>query len=411
MSKLILTIIISLTAFLNHQNTKSNPEKIQLQVVKDSLTNTLTNANKEGELVGFSVSIINQDTILYNEGFGYSDSKNNKKYQTNTIQNVGSISKTFIGISLLKAQELGKLNIHDPINKYLPFELVNPSYPDTPITLLQLATHSSSIIDYEENYLKGFILKNKEIKKDEVPFTHFQNPDKRIPLIDFLEACFSKDGKWYTPKSFSANKPGSTFKYTNFGANLCALIIAQATEMSFKEFTKTYIFEPLGMKDSAWALNEVDASRRSKFYLYKDQKIADYESITYPDGGLFTTSEDLSKYLSELMKGYDGKGTILNNTSYNAFFKKRFKDNINKSGRINVGTFIEYNNDFIGSTDLLIGHNGSDLGSLAMMYFNPETKIGKILMINTDIDYKEEVVVPHIKDVWKSIIKFENNLQ
>lgn len=379
-------------------------------LIKDSLTSKLREANKEGELVGFSVAITHKDKVLYNEGFGFSDEKNNKKYLTNTIQNIGSVSKTFLGISLLKAQELGKLNLDDSINKYLPFKVVNPNFPNTPITIRQLATHSSSINDYENNYLRAFILEKDKLDEDEVPFSHFQKPDKRISLLEFLEACFSKSGKWYTDKMFSKNKPGSVFQYTNFGADLCGLIIAEAVGMPYKEFTKKYIFEPLKMKNSGWSIKEVDASKRSNFYLFKGQKIADYTCITYPNGGLFTSSIDLSKYLSELIKGYDGKGTLLTKDSYKTFFEKHFSNELNKKGRINVGTFIEYNNDFIGSTDLLIGHNGSDLGSLAMMYFNPETKIGKILMINTDIDYKEEIVVPYIKSVWKTIIEFENKL-
>ncbi|WP_299118922.1 serine hydrolase domain-containing protein [uncultured Winogradskyella sp.] len=407
---LILLLIASLFSSKqgNGQNDKQDHNQIKL---KDSLTHSLVAANSDDELVGFSVAVIDQDKVLYNEGFGYADSKNKKLYKTNTIQNVGSVSKTFIGIALLKAQELGKLNLNDPINNYLPFEVVNPNHPEIPITILQLATHSSSIVDYEENYLKGFILENEKVEDDEVPFTHFQKPDKRISFIDFLEASLSKEGKWYTEEAFSDNKPGSTFEYTNYGADLCALIIAQASGMSFKEFTKKHIFDPLNMRDSAWSLKEVDSLRRSKFYLFKGQKIADYECISYPNGGLLTSSEDLSKYLAELMKGYDGKGTLLTKNSYEMFFEKRFENNINESGRINVGIFVEYNNNFIGSSDLLIGHNGSDLGSLAMLYFNPETKIGKLLMINTDIDYKEEIVVPYIKAVWKSILEFENKLK
>lgn len=389
---------------------ESTPEK-DFSIVRDSLTDALQKANKEGELVGFSVAIIDQDRVLYNEGFGYADSKNNTPYQTNTIQNIGSISKTLIGISLFKAQELGKLQLDDPINNYLPFEVVNPNYPNIPITIRQLATHTSSISDYEENYLKGFILEKDTLDDDEVPFTHFQKPDKRISLLDFLEANFSKTGTWYTPEMFSENKPGTTFEYSNFGADLCALVVQQATGMLYKDFTQIYIFDPLQMQNSGWAIKDIDDSKRSKFYLFKDQKIADYTCITYPDGGLFTSSEDLGIYLSELINGYRGKGTILTPESYTEFFKKHFDATINESGRINVGTFVEYNNDFIGSTDLLIGHNGSDLGSLAMMYFNPETNIGKILMINTDIDYKEDVVVPYIKDAWNTIIAYENKLK
>ncbi|MDH7448148.1 serine hydrolase [Aquimarina sp. 2201CG14-23] len=99
MSKSILILVLSLIGLFSKQMA-TNLDKTNTDmhsVVKDSLTTTLHNANKDGELVGFSVAIIDQNNILYNKGFGYSDSKNKKKYQTNTIQNVGSISKTFIG--------------------------------------------------------------------------------------------------------------------------------------------------------------------------------------------------------------------------------------------------------------------------------------------------------------------------
>ncbi len=412
MKKPILIVFLISALFSCKPKTEDQQQsKKDFSAVKDSLSSRLKMANKDGELVGFSVAVITQDTVLYNKGFGFADSGNKKEYRANTIQNIGSISKTILGIALLKAQELGKLSLEDPINNYLPFKVVNPNYPDIPITIHQLATHSSSIVDDEENYLKAFILEKDEIKKEEeVAFTHFRKSDKRMPLLDFLEACFSEEGKWYTPKMFSENKPGSTFKYTNFGADLCGLVIARATGMSYKEFTKKHIFNPLQMNNSGWSVKDVDSLKRSKFYLFKGQKIADYSCITYPDGGAFTSSEDLGKFLAELMKGFEGKGTLLNTESYKELFKKQYNTPLNESGRINVGIFIEYNNDFIGSSDLLIGHNGSDLGALAMMYFNPETKIGKILMINTDVDYKDDVVVPYIKDVWKTIIEFENKL-
>lgn len=411
MNKSILIIFLTFIIY-SCKNQTSNNEKQDFSLVKDSLTSKLNVANKDGEIVGFSVSIIDQDNVLYNKGFGFADSKNNIEYQTNTIQNIGSIAKTFLGISLLKAQELGKLNLDDPINKYLPFKVVNPNYPDIPITIRHLATHSSTILDDEENYLKTYTLDKEKInKKEEVAFNHFQKPDKKIPLADFLKACLSENGKWYTTKMFSDNKPGSTFEYTNFGADLCALVIMQATGMNYKKFTQKYIFQPLKMESSGWSISEVDSLKRSKFHLMKGQKIADYNTTTYPDGGFFTSSEDLGKFLSELIKGYNGNGTLLNKESYKEYFKKQFEEPISESGRINVGLFNEYNNDFIGSTDLLIGHNGSDFGSFALMYFNPETKIGTIVMSNTDIDYQDDVVVPVIKDIWKTVIEYKDKLK
>ena len=126
------------------------------------LTEELENICSREYINGFSVAIVNQDGTLYEKGFGYSDIKASKKYTNNTIQNIASISKTFIGIALLKAQELGKLNLDDPINKHLSFNVNNPYFPNEQITIRQLATHTSSIKDpsrYEKN---GYILKEND---------------------------------------------------------------------------------------------------------------------------------------------------------------------------------------------------------------------------------------------------------
>lgn len=412
MNKTVLMLFLIFTIISCKQQSQTS-SKIQkdFSAIKDSLTTKLKMVNKDREVVGFSVAIVDQKNVLYNKGFGQANSKDSILYNTNTIQNIGSVAKTFLGISLLKAQELGKLNIDDPINNYLPFRVINPNYPDIPITIRHLATHTSSIIDEEENYLKAFILENDSInKKEEVAFSHFQKSDKRISLMDFLQACLSEEGQWYTSKMFSEKTPGETFEYSNFGADLCGLVIAQATGVSYADFTEEYIFKPLKMKNSGWTIKGIDSLKRSNFYLFKGQKIADYTAITYPNGGLFTSSEDLGKFLTELINGYQGEGKLLSKDSYKEFYKKQFDKPINESGRINVGIFNEYNNDFIGSTDLLIGHNGSDFGSFALMYFNPETKIGTIVMSNTDIDYKDDVVVPVIKDIWKTVIEYKDKL-
>ena len=110
MRKLIVLIIINGLFYQNYGQTGDT--------ITNRLTNDLEEIYSQGHIVGFSVAIVNQEGILFNKGFGYADKQENKKYTENTLQNIGSISKTFIGVALLKAQELGKLDIDDPINKY-----------------------------------------------------------------------------------------------------------------------------------------------------------------------------------------------------------------------------------------------------------------------------------------------------
>lgn len=375
---------------------------------EQQFTSALDKVYHSGNVVGFSVSLVTKEKVVYNKGFGFSDVKNEQEYTKNTVQNIASISKTVIGISLLKAVEMNLLKLDDPINQYLPFKVINPNHSETPITLRHLATHTSSITDKEEIYYKGYIKLKEETPKDEVFYNHFNAPQTRVPLLNFLETYFSKESKSYDTELFSKNKPGEKFEYSNLGANLCAMAIANASKKTFKEFTQEYVFKPLKMNDTTWDLEQVNATKRSKFYLYKNVQITDYSCITYPDGGLFTSTHDLSLYLSELMKGYAGKGKLLTNKSYEELFKSQTKVSLSDSGRLKVGLFIEYNDTFLSTNKLLIGHNGGDLGVFTAMYFSPKTELGKILFVNTDIDYKDEVV-PTIKAIWKTIERNENN--
>ena len=136
--------------------------------------------------------------------------------------------------------------------------------------------------------------------------------------------------------------------------------------------------------------------------------LAEYSLITYPDGGFISSTNDLGLYLSELMKGYDGKGTRLNKTCYQNLFEKQVLKT--EDSEEESGIFIEYTNDFIRIPNALIGHNGSDPGVSTAMYFSSETETGKILFINTDSDFNDNYW-PEVVAIWQSLIDFEDSLK
>lgn len=117
------------------------------RAAQDSLTAELEVLRNQGHFIGFGVAIVNRQGALHQHGFGFADAQAHKPYSIHTIQNIASVSKTLVGLALLKAQELGRLNLADSVNKYLPFRVVNPAFPKVPITLRHLATHTSSIRD------------------------------------------------------------------------------------------------------------------------------------------------------------------------------------------------------------------------------------------------------------------------
>lgn len=322
---LILPILVFLISCQQRTSSKKDLTSDNT-IIKDSLTRELRRIYKQGYINGFSVAIANQNGTLYEKGFGYADLKTQRSYTENTIQNIASISKTLIGISLLKAQEMGKLSLDDPINQYLPFMVRNPYYPNTPITIRHLATHTSTIVDTDYYLNKSYILKDvqdsAEARSKELS-QNFNSPEARISLEEFLGRILKEEGEWYKKEGFIDRSPGELFEYTNIGATLAAFIIEKATGETYSIFTENYILKPLAMNSSGWSFQTTDFSNFSKLYADPETPIPHYSLISYPDGGFITSISDMGKYLTELIKGYSGNGVLLSEESYSELYREQ----------------------------------------------------------------------------------------
>lgn len=378
---IVLVIICFSCKNKHHENQKYNEEKTNKIEVK-SLNKELDSLYKIGVFNGFSATIVDTTGILYNQGFGYADKQSKKEYTKNTIINIASISKVFIGIALLKAEELNLINLDDPINNHLPFKVINPYFPNDLITIRQLATHTSSIVDsdvyMETCYInKDDIAISDKLKRYEL---YYQNPSKEwLPLDAYLAKLLVKDSVFYNMSTFSNRKPGTLREYSNIGAALCALVVESASKKPFNEFTQNHIFKPLEMSTTNWVFEEANVAYYSKLY-YDDQVLPYYKILSYPDGGLITSSTDLGKFLVELIKGHSGNGNILKPSSYKEFFKSQLEERVlGGKENFNVGLFIDKE-----LSHNVIGHSGGDPGTNTLMYFNSEEKTGRIFITNTD---------------------------
>lgn len=380
----------------------------QNEVHIEALTKKLDSIYSDGRIVGFGVAIVGPEKPLYQAGFGYADQEEQKAYTTNTIQNIASISKTLIGVSLLKAQDMNLLDLDEPINKYLDFKVVNPHFPEDTIKIRQLTTHTSSIIDGDYYDKLSYILKEDENEGKKV-YSYFRSPEKAESLADFLESQLSATGTGFKKKNFLKRKSGERFEYSNVGATLAAYVLEKASGQTFPSFVRQHILDPLNMSSSGWSFEEVDMNSYSKLYADPETELALYRLITYPDGGFITSVADQSKYLMDLMQGYSGAGKILSKEAYQELF----------TGQLDEDNFVErseneYNDEynmgvFMGlSAKGQIGHTGGDPGVVTFMFFNKFNKRGKILFVNTDIDDKgfQEFI-----EIWRTLIEYETQLK
>ena len=314
---------------------------------------------QSGEVPGIGISIIIDGDILLSRGFGYADIESQVPFTDSTIMNIASISKTFIGVSMMHAVENGFLSLDDDVNKFLSFAVVNPHRPDKTITIRHLLGHRSSIIDEKTVYFSK---------------CYNYGGDATTPLEIFLRNYLSKNGPYFSSGNFLDQDPGSEHQYSNIGSALAAHVLEKITGRPFNILTKEIIFEPLSMENTSWFLSEMkDQSKHAKLYKKDNDKaklseIDLYGLITYPDGGLRTSVKDLSRYLNYIMNNKPVlDNPIINETSKEDMFTPDFKQDYAKFWDIKDH----------------IGHGGGDPGVTTSMYFDPKNKIGIILFTNT----------------------------
>ena len=224
--------------------------------------------------------------------------------------------------------------------------------------------------------------------------------NERESLDGFFINLLSEEGRWYDVKNYLDTEPGLIFEYSNVGAALAAYIVERASGVAFPEFTRRHILEPLEMKSSGWSFDEVDMADHTRMYSTRDTLLPRYFLVTYPDGGLITSSTDLAKYLQELLRGKLGDGRLLNRDSYNEIFTPQYPNvkNVDGEEELPIGIFMDLQENG------LIGHTGGDPGVVSYMFFDPESEVGWILIINKSIT--TQACYDQFRSIWDTLKKY-----
>lgn len=411
---MLRTLTVSLFCLVFGLATPGAAQPAHRRAAQDSLTAELEALRSQGHFNGFGVAIVTRQGAVYQQGFGFADAQARKPYDVNTLQPIASVTKTVVGLALLKAQELGKLTLDDPINQYLPFKVVNPAFPEVPITLRQLANHTSSIRDNDYYLSQNLYLKRGQPLTG-LPRTFreeqtFISADSAVALPVFLQNVLTPQGKWYQATGFLARRPGELYEYSNVGTSLAAYVVELATGQPFAAFTARYLTRPLRMRASGWNVNDVDFARYARPYQAPTVPLPYYSLTTYPDGGFISSVADMSRYLRELIRGYQGQGKVLRPASYRDYFRPQLAANNFEernernpfSESYNVGVFIGF-----GYTGY-IGHTGGDPGVVTLLFFDPKTGIGRLLMLNTNLSGRASEVAMYA--IWNTLAKYQHRV-
>ncbi|HEY5806526.1 MAG TPA: serine hydrolase domain-containing protein, partial [Povalibacter sp.] len=231
----------------------------------------------QGDVPGASLLVIRDGKPLVQRSYGLSNLEEHTTATPATNYRLASVTKQFTAASILLLAEDGKLSLDDSLSRWLP---TLPPVATT-MTIRQTLSHMTGLIDYE----------------DVIP------PEMTAQLHDAdVLKILEGQNRTYFP-------PGSSYRYSNSGYSLLALIVGKASGKDFATFLKERIFTPLGMSPTV-ALEEGISTVANRAFGYSEENGTwtrtdqSQTSAVLGDGGIYSSIDDLAKWDAAL---YDGR--------------------------------------------------------------------------------------------------------
>jgi CubicO group peptidase (beta-lactamase class C family) len=241
----------------------------------------------KNEIAGAVTIVVSKDKVLHLETTGYADVAGKKPMMPETLFWIASMTKPITGVAVLMLQDEGKLNVTDPVAKYLPEfgDLKTPSGKPANLTITQILTHTSGLGE------AGAAQKAKTLAD-------------LVPL--WLAA----------PMQY---EPGEKWRYTQSGINAAARIVEVISGMTFDQFLQKRLFDPLGMKNTTFY--PTDEQRAQLVTAYAKNKDTGALEAVPPrpefgprdrppqgNGGLYSTAPDYARFCQMLLNGGTWQG-------------------------------------------------------------------------------------------------------
>ncbi len=350
--------------------------------------NETTSIVQSSGLPGYCATTVSSSGISSSTAQGFADVEAKVPYSLDTVQPVGSVSKTLIGYALSYAVELKRVDLDDPVHWPGDSPVVNPRYPSFEISWRELATHTGSLLDdpgtYRTAYGKG---RNAE-----------------VTMAAFLTAYLAPDKSRLLRKRFGDWRPGQQFEYSNLGAALVALALEKPLNIDFESFTQSYVFKPLGMKSTHWRASPSHTPDEARLYQRDengvDQLVPEWHLVTWADGGLNSSCNDLSKWLVAILKASRGEKGMLETAAVQRMLAPQFNDSFQpeevSDAEPNQGLFWQHKRN--GG----VGHTGGDPGLAAYVWLDLDANRGKVLLTNGDIEASPQALKT-FKSVWMGL--------
>jgi CubicO group peptidase (beta-lactamase class C family) len=307
---------------------------------------------KDNHVPGVSVAIVKRDAPEWIGAVGLADVASKTPATADTRFRIGSTSKAFASLSILKLANEGKLSLTDPVRKLAPevwFE--NPWEATNPVLVVDLLEHTTGWDDM-----------------------HLREYAKDAPESMGLKEAFDYDHN----SRVSRWPPGTRTAYCNSGPAVAAYIVEKITGKRFEDYVQENFFDPIGMKSASYFQTPAPSTT-----LYHDDGKTPfaYWNIMYrPAGSINASAKDMAAYVAF----YLNRGTVNGVEVMPAASIDRM-ENPTRTWAAQEGLKAGYGlSNYWSVNDGFVyhGHNGGVNGGLTEMAYMPEYGVGYFYSIN-----------------------------
>lgn len=345
---------------------------------------------------GVSACLVHRDGhLLWARNFGLANIATNEPMSFEHVQNIASISKTFVTVAAMQQVEAGLMALDDDVNEHLPFAVRHPKSPGKAITVRMLMRHISGLRD-------GTVYSR-----------HYGCGDPRMSLGVWVRQYFEVGGVFYNEnENFAPWSPGEKYEYCNVSYGLLGYLVERTSGLSFPDYCARNIFAPLGMDRTAWMISEIAAGATATQYSWVEQgavrgptwggmplgvikpdgptlaeprpngfdENCQYNHSNYLDGFLRMSVDQMVAWARLWMSDGSVDGVRLLNPELT---KQMFTDATASAGADELQGLTWYSGRQIGDTRLW-GHSGSDPGVSTSLLMARTEGIAAIVFTNTN---------------------------
>ena len=332
---------------VNCENYSSGPDPKYTSVIAE-MERMIEHEMETKEIPSFSISIVDDEKMVWAKSFGKSDYKNDVPATNNTIYKIGSVSKLFTDIAIMQMVEQGKIDIDAPVTTYLPD--FNPNNPyEKEITLRQLMTHRSGLVR-------------------EPPIGNYYD-DTEPSLAATIESLNSTDLVF---------EPETQVKYSNAAIGVVGYVLEKINNKPFAQYLSETLLAQLDMKSSGFEPSPLINSNLAKAKMWRFDG-AEFEAPEFqlgfaPAGSMYSTMSDLAKFMVALIQG---GGKILTPESLEEMLTPQFTDS-------NTGYGLGFR---VGNLNghKVVSHGGAIYGFSTDLKVLPDAKIGVAASASEDV--------------------------